>query len=481
MEINKAIKKIDTAIKKNKFIIILGRGQSTNFFLNNKKNFIQKNFIIGFNTHEIYKIVDILLTNKKNLNKKIFVKKLLYVEDVAEKFNKEIKRIKLGTVNYSLDFVLYLINYLCIKNNTYKKILFVGFDFRVSANDVDYKKLVRGQDHFQNLIDISSQKEIFFKKKNYYSNLKILHAGFDINSDFDPRNFHSGFYSKKQKKINSDIKIVAEVTTNHFGEDDNIFDLIKLSKKAGADYVKFSIRDVETFYPKKILDAQYISPFGRTFYDYRKKLELTDRQIEMIKKISKEVDITPFFSILDQKSFIKLKKYNFKILKLPSTISEDNTFFKYISNNYKGEIVVSTGMTNFSFLENCAKLFRNNKKLYMLHCISSYPTSIMYANIKNIQLIANLKRKYKNIVPGYSSHDLADEVCSMAVASGAKMIEKHIKLGSQNWAHFDQTALDVRFEFPYFVEKIRSYEKILGQGKKEIYEIENHKYLFRRN
>jgi sialic acid synthase SpsE len=474
MDINQSIIKIKSALRQNKSIIILGRGESTNFFLKNKKNFNKKNFIIGFNTHEIFKEVDILLTNKKNLCTKLYSKKFLYTEDIYKKFVNKIEKIRIGKVFYSLDSVLYLINFLCIKKNYQKNIFFVGFDFRASIPDGDYKKVNRGNNVFQSLIDIASQREIFFRKKNNFSNLKILHAGFDINSDCDPR-----FLSFK--KVNNYIKIVAEVTTNHFGNDQNIIELIHSAKKAGADYVKFSIRDVESFYPAKILKSKYKSPFGNTFYDYRKKLELNDKQITMIKKISHELNIVPFFSILDKISFLRLQKYNFEILKLPSTISVDKIFFKYISDNYFGEIVISTGMTNDNFLSYCANLFKKNKKLYMLHCISSYPTSTAFTNIKNIQLIKNLKKKYKNIIPGYSSHDLADEVCAMAIACGAKMIEKHIKLGTKKWAHFDQTALDARFEFPYFVQNIRNYEKILGTGKKQISKVENHKYFFRKN
>lgn len=474
MDINQAIIKISSALKYNKPIFILGRGESTNFFIKNKKNLNKRNFIIGFNTYEICQDIDILLTNKKKLCIDRYKNKFLYTNDIFNKFQNKIIKIRTGRFFYSLDAILYLINFLCIKNKLIKNIFFVGFDFRSSIPDADYKKISREKNLFQGLIDISAQREIFFRQKNNFSNLKILHAGFDINSDCDPRfiNF---------EKSNSYVKIVAEVTTNHFGEDENIYELIRLAKKAGADYVKFSIRDVESFYPSKMLKSEYKSPFGKTFYDYRKKLELSDKQIDMIKKISNELKIIPFFSILDKLSFLRLKKYNFNILKLPSTISVDKNFFKYISNNHNGEIVVSTGMTNNSFLQFCANLFKKNKKLYMLHCVSSYPTSAMYANIKNIQLIESLKKKYKNIIPGYSSHDLANEICAMAIACGAKMIEKHIKLGSKNWAHFDQTALDARFEFPSFVQNIKNYEKILGDGKKQVFKIENHKYFFRKN
>jgi sialic acid synthase SpsE len=62
--------------------------------------------------------------------------------------------------------------------------------------------------------------------------------------------------------------------------------------------------------------------------------------------------------VLDISSFKKLKKYNLRLLKIPSTISEDKVFLNFVKENYKGEIVVSTGMTNEDYLLECAKLFK---------------------------------------------------------------------------------------------------------------------------
>ena len=357
------------------------------------------------------------------------------------------------------------------------EVIFIGFDFRTSLPEGDYKKRIH-KNLVQAHIDVSSQRDLFFKRKMSYENLKIIHAGFDVYSDIDPR---VNVLSSKKIKNNFKVKIVAEITTNHHGETDKIIDLITGAKKAGADYVKFQMRDVETFYPKKVLDKQYNSPYGKTFREYRKQLELSLEQINLIVKHCKKLKIKPFFSILDIASFKKLKKYNFELIKLPSTISEDTKLLKFIKNNYKGEIVISTGMTSESYLLKCAKLFKNNKKVYMMHCVSSYPTVPLDANLNVISTIKNLSLKYKNIVPGYSSHDLTKTASAMSVALGAEMIEKHIKVSTNKWAHFDETALDVIYEFPFWVQYIRSSEKILGNKTKKIQKSEHHKYFFRKS
>ena len=56
------------------------------------------------------------------------------------------------------------------------------------------------------------------------------------------------------------------------------------------------------------------------------------------------------------------------------------------------------------------------------------------------------------------------------------MIEKHVKIGSKSWAHFDDTALDLDYEFKNFINDLRNTEIYLGNNKKIIYTSETHKY-----
>ena len=477
MDINFFKKKLSYCISNNKKIIILGRGFSTSLFLKKYKKVKDGNIIIGFNTNEITDKIDFYFTNKNKIPINLNKKKLLELKKIIDLNKKLIKIFKIGAVSYSLDPLIYFINKQVGKIKKPIEVIFVGFDFRTSLPDGDYKN--RKQKNLEQAhIDVSSQRDLFFKRKKAYENIRILHAGFDIYSDLDPR---EDLFLKKIKNKKFKVKIVAEITTNHHGETQKIKDLIIGAKKAGADFVKFQMRNVETFYPKKILDASYKSPYGKTFRDYRNQLELSHQQIILIKKLCKKIKIKPFFSVLDIDSFKKLKKYNFNLIKIPSTISEDSNFLKFIKKNYKGEIVVSSGMTKQSYLLKCAKLFKNNKKLYLMHCVSSYPTIPLDANLAVIKNIQNLSLKYKNIVPGYSSHDLTKTAAAMSIALGAGIVEKHIKVNTNKWAHFDETALDVNYEFPSWVQYLRSAEVILGNEKKEIQKSEHHKYSFRKN
>ena len=64
----------------------------------------------------------------------------------------------------------------------------------------------------------------------------------------------------------------------------------------------------------------------------------------------------------------------------------------------------------------------------------------------------------------------------MAVAAGAKMIEKHVKFGDVSWAHFDDVAVDLSDDsFSKFIHDVRLAE-IMGSEEKIIHSSEHHKY-----
>ena len=145
-----------------------------------------------------------------------------------------------------------------------------------------------------------------------------------------------------------------------------------------------------------------------------------------------------------------------------------NQLLSYLSKEQLSEIIISTGMTNENYIRKIVKLYSKVKKLYLLHAISSYPTFYKTMNLNIIKKYENLSKTYKNILPGYSSHDSGNLGSMLAIAAGAKMIEKHVKLGDNNWMHYDDVALDVNEELPEFVNYLKKTAGIMG-GKKKNY------------
>ncbi len=439
---------------KNK-IIICGRGYSYKYY----KKFISNNYKLkfGYNYDLAKHNFDFYFFSKSKEKLYDNARNILKESHIEKQYNE--KSIKIGTTTFGLFQLLTLIN---DKYPTHIVDL-VGFDFRYIY---EHENISIG-DNLQSLINVESQKIFSPKLKDFFKNIIIQIISFDEFSDVDPKT------GCKINKINNTVELVAEITTNHFGNFDRLKSLILGAKKAGANSIKLQKRNVETFYSKQKLNEKYKSPFGTTFRDYRNALELSEKQILNINKFCKEIDIGCFYSVLDIHSFKQILNLNHKRIKLPSTISNHKDYINYVFNNFSHEIVVSTGMTNQSYVDYILDQKKNYKKLYLLHCISSYPVNILNSNLKVISKYSNLG---KNIIPGYSSHDIGYLGSMFAVFSGAKMIEKHIKFGNTKYGHFDETALDVNVEFPEFVKQVRNAETINGDGEKSILDCEHHKY-----
>ena len=58
------------------------------------------------------------------------------------------------------------------------------------------------------------------------------------------------------------------------------------------------------------------------------------------------------------------------------------------------------------------------------------------------------------------------------------MLEKHVKLGNTEWAHFDAVAVDLGTpDFREYVDQIRETEMIMGSENKQVNQSEHHKYF----
>jgi N-acetylneuraminate synthase len=273
------------------------------------------------------------------------------------------------------------------------------------------------------------------------------------------------------------VLVVAELTNNHLGDVARLVEMVERAKEAGADLVKVQKRDVGTFYSDEKLRSFYWSPFGKTLGDYRRGVELDEEKLEVLDRTCRSLQIGWFCSVLDEKSFRTILQFSPSLIKIPSTISNHRDFHQQVAQGYQGPIVISTGYTDQTYEEYVLKTFAANQRIYLLHCISSYPTALPDCNVAVVKHYAELAKANPRLVPGYSSHDMGSFASVLAVASGARMVEKHVKLGDVDWVHFDKVALDLKTDsFKTYVKDIRQAEVALGSPVKRVLPTEHHKY-----
>ena len=95
------------------------------------------------------------------------------------------------------------------------------------------------------------------------------------------------------------VKFICEFTTNHMGNLNILLEMVKKAAETGADYIKMQKKDVETFYSKEKLEKQYLSPYGKTYYDYRKIFEFNKRDFDVFDEECKKYNMKWFATAQD--------------------------------------------------------------------------------------------------------------------------------------------------------------------------------------
>ncbi len=264
------------------------------------------------------------------------------------------------------------------------------------------------------------------------------------------------------------VFVTAEIGTNHMGDIKIAKKLIDVAKEAGCNAVKFQKKSVEKIYSKEFLDSKLESPWGTTQREMRTYREFDMKQFSEIDKYCKKKKIFWFASCWDIDSQIQMRKFKTKYNKVASAMLTHKKLLKTIAEEKKYTFI-ATGMSSLKDIDNAINIFKKFKCPFeLMHCHSAYPMPVNEANLK---LIPFLKKKFKCDV-GYSGHETgATNVSIPAVMLGATSVERHITLDRTMYGN-DQSASLEPEGVKRLVRDIRIMDKILGNGKKQVWKSE---------
>ena len=255
--------------------------------------------------------------------------------------------------------------------------------------------------------------------------------------------------------------IIAEISSNHNWSLRHTLKLIKKIKEAGAHAVKIQTYDENsmTFKSKK---SDFVVKDGLwkkySLFDLYKESKTPLDWHEKIFKYAKNLGLVAFSTPFDEKSANFLSKLNVPAYKIASFEIVDHPLIEHVSKKNK-PIILSTGMSSLSEISEAIKVIKKtkNKKIILLHCMSSYPSNHYDYNLK---MMLKLKNKF-NLHVGLSDHSKGDDVALAATALGAKVIEKHVKLKGDNQSHDSKFSIDTD-ELKLFCKKINTIWETLG-------------------
>lgn len=244
--------------------------------------------------------------------------------------------------------------------------------------------------------------------------------------------------------------IIAEAGINHNGNVRLAEKLIRAAKKSGVDAIKFQTFKTENF----------VNP-GEDQFKLFKRLELGEKDWERLFDLATDLGIIFLSTPLDEESVDLLDELGVPAFKVASGDLTHLPLLEFIAKKKK-PMIVSTGMGTLGEIKDALSvIFPFNKKVCLMHCISSYPADLDEMNLKSIE---TLKRTF-DLPVGLSDHSMGCLAPLVAVGLGANLIEKHFTLGKNLNGPDQKFSLGPR-EFAEIVKNIRMVENSLGDGKK---------------
>jgi len=264
------------------------------------------------------------------------------------------------------------------------------------------------------------------------------------------------------------VFIIAEAGINHNGSPQTAKEMVDIAFAAGADAVKFQTFKAEKVISRHAPKAEYqkrTTGFSESQLDMAKKLELSQKDFEVIYNYCKTKGIMFLSTPFDLESIDFLCKLGVEIFKIPSGEITNLPYLRKMGSLHK-EIIMSTGMANLEEIRIALDILiscgTSKENIAILHCNTEYPTPFEDVNLLAMGTI----RDELGTRVGYSDHTLGIEIPIAAVAMGAEIIEKHFTL-DRNMPGPDHKASLEPLELKAMVRGIRKVEKALGKATKE--------------
>jgi len=263
----------------------------------------------------------------------------------------------------------------------------------------------------------------------------------------------------------SNTFIIAEIGNNHQGDIDLAKRLVGLAREAGADCVKFQMRDLQSLYSNQGRTGDTAYDLGSQYtLDLLSKFQLGREEMFEIFDYSYRQGILPLCTPWDLPSLYALSDYGVEAFKVASADFTNFEMLEALSKTDK-PLICSTGMCTESEIQaSTSHLRKLGSSFALLHCNSTYPTPFKDVNLSYLPRL----KQISGTIVGYSGHERGYSVPVAAVSLGARIVEKHFTV-DRNLEGNDHKVSLLPDEFAEMVRHIREVEEAMGsEAEREI-------------
>jgi N,N'-diacetyllegionaminate synthase len=254
------------------------------------------------------------------------------------------------------------------------------------------------------------------------------------------------------------VLVVAEIGNNHEGSFDTARELIVQAASAGVDAVKF-----QTFRAEAFVSRSETERLRRL-----KSFELSYEEFAELARVAHDHAVLFLSTPLDLESasFLEGIVAAFKIA------SGDIDFYPLLEQvaATRKPLVVSTGGSDLELVAAAVRTIRSvwrgdDPGLALLQCTSSYPAPVEEANLRAMGTLAD---RFPDCAVGFSDHLEGIDAAALAVAAGARIVEKHFTLDHAFSDFRDHLLSADPSELRELVDRVRTIESLLGDGLKQV-------------
>jgi pseudaminic acid synthase len=246
--------------------------------------------------------------------------------------------------------------------------------------------------------------------------------------------------------------IIAEIGASHHQDFMTACNLVDAAIYAGADAVK-----VQMFKPSSLASRDDAvlddGPWaGHSLWELYEKASMPYEWVPTLKDQTEKAGLRFIASVYETKTLDVAESMDIEAYKVASYEAGEKDLLKALAKTGK-PVIVSTGVLSWQQIREVAHIL---PRVALLKCTSEYPAPLEEMNLRTL---LDMKRNFGPYI-GLSDHTDGIVAPVTAVAMGARIIEKHIKI--------DEQGLDSLFainpeKFRVMVDTIRAAEKCMGK------------------
>ena len=256
--------------------------------------------------------------------------------------------------------------------------------------------------------------------------------------------------------------VIAEMANAHEGSLEKAFGIVDGATRAGADAIKFQCFTAEELLVKK-----------HSMYETFRKLEMPWQHWEKLILYTKEQGLDVLCDVFGLESACRMIDLSPAGLKIHASDLSNTPLLRHVGNSGLPVLLSSGGASWIEIAEAVESLNKAGAhSIVLMHGIQNYPTAIRDCGLLKLRVLA----EQFNLPVGYADHVDAEAAEAfwlplLAVAVGARLIEKHITLDRSKRGTDFYSSLNPD-EFARLIAFMRMCEEALGHWSLKLSEAE---------